>query len=415
MGTVASVEDFREIARKRLPHMLFEYVDGGSYAEETLRRNRDALMSFPLRQRVLVDMSSLQLATQLFGQTLSMPLILAPVGFAGMYARRGEVQAARASQSHDLPFCLSSLSICDYGEVARGAGTPPWFQCYVIRDRRYMAKLLDRVWDAGARVLVLTVDLPTPAARYRDARSGFSDTGPKAFLRQAVAGLSHPKWLWDVYLRGRPHEFANFAPVLQGGERSLGDYWKWVRENFDASVTWTDLEELRARWKGQIVIKGILDIEDARRSAAIGVDGIVVSNHGGRQLDGVRSGTELLPEIVAAVGDDVTVLVDGGIRSGLDLLRVLALGAKGCLIGRPWIWALAAQGQRGVETVLDIFRQELRVAMMLTGCADVRKAGPQLLDRVTAMGGARDTSTHSRDRASPNGIFSQLEHEERIS
>jgi L-lactate dehydrogenase (cytochrome) len=401
MGAPASVEDFRDVARKRLPHMLFEYVDAGSYREETLRRNRDALTSLMLRQRVLVNGSNLSFETSFLGQSLNMPLILAPVGFAGMYARRGEVQAARAARSRGLPFCLSSVSICGYEEVARDAGVPPWFQCYVIRDRAYMASLLGRVWNMGARVLVLTVDLPTPGARYRDARSGFMDTGPKAFLRQVTQGLSHPKWLWDVYLRGRPHEFANFAAVLKGTEWSLGGYRKWIGENFDTSVTWSDLEELRTRWKGQIVVKGILDIEDARRAAAIGVDGIVVSNHGGRQLDSVRSGVELLPEIVATVGNDVTVLVDGGIRTGLDLLRVLALGAKGCLIGRPWIWGLSAEGQRGVETVLDIIRQELRVAMILTGCADVREAGPQLLDRVATMGGALGTSTQSHDYASP--------------
>lgn len=383
MTLPASVGDYRALARKRLPHMLFEYLDGGSYAEETLRRNRDALTRLPLRQRVLVDTSQLNMATQLFGQRLDMPVVLAPVGFAGMFARRGEVPAARAAQARNVPFCLSSLSICGYEEVAAGAGEPPWFQCYMIRDRAYMANLLDRVWVAGARVLVLTVDLPTPSSRYREARSGFSRTGPRAFVRQAIEGLRHPRWLWDVYLRGGPHEFANFAPVITGSKRTLGDYWQWVRENFDASVTWADLDELRSRWEGKIVIKGILDADDARRAAAIGVDGIVVSNHGGRQLDGVRSAAELLPEIAAAVGDRTEILVDGGIRSGLDVLRVLALGAKACLIGRPWIWGLAAQGQPGVEAVLAIIRQELRVAMMLTGCVDVGLAGPHLLDCAT--------------------------------
>lgn len=381
MARIASVEDFREHARRRLPHMLFEYIDGGSYAERTLRRNVGAMDALALRQRVLKDSSQLEFGVRLFDQDLAMPLILAPIGFAGMFARRGEIQAARAAAAHGVPFSLSSLSICDYAEVARGVGVPPWFQCYVIRDRGYMEALLDRVWDGGARVLLLTVDLPTPAARYREVRSGFTDRGLRGLIRQAASGLRHPGWLWDVYLRGRPHVFGNFTPVMGAGQRSLGDYWSWVRENFDTSVNWADLEALRRRWKGKIIVKGILDAEDARIAASLGVDGVVVSNHGGRQLDGVRSAIEVLPEIVAAVGEQTSVLMDGGVRSGLDVLRGLALGARGCLIGRAWAFALAARGGGGVTAMLDMLKAELRVAMMLTGCTDLRDATPALIDR----------------------------------
>jgi L-lactate dehydrogenase (cytochrome) len=376
----ASVADFRELARRRLPKVLFEYIDGGSYAEVTLRRNVADLESLALRQRVMKDMSGLDTAIETLGQKLSMPVALAPVGMAGMYGRRGEVQAARAAAAAGLPFCLSSVGICSVEEVAR-TGVAPWFQLYVLKDRGYMRELVSRARAAGCPVLVLTVDLPVPGARYRDVRSGFRGlTGLRALLNQAKDGITHPRWLWDVWLHGRPHTLGSVTGALGGGG-TVGDFLTWIATNFDRSVTWKDLEWVRAEWNGPIVIKGVLDPEDAREALRMGVQGIVVSNHGGRQLDGVRSSISALPPIVDAVGADLEVYLDGGVRSGLDVLKALALGAKACLIGRAWAYALGAGGKAGVTRVLDTIRAELEVAMILTGCQSIRDSGRELLDR----------------------------------
>ncbi len=375
----ASVADFRELARRRLPRMLFEYIDGGSYGEVTLQRNIRDFEELSLRQLVMRDMSDLSFSTQLLGQHLEMPLLLAPVGMAGMYARRGEVQAASAAHGAGIPFCLSTVGICSVEEVARGA-TPPWFQLYILKDRGYMRELLRRARAAGSPVLVLTVDLPIPGARYRDVRSGFRGlTGMAAWLNQARDGLTHPHWLWDVWLQGRPHTLGNVSGALGPGG-SVGDFLTWIAKNFDRSITWQDFDWIRAEWDGPIVIKGVLDCADAREALRIGAQGIVVSNHGGRQLDGVRSSISALPPIVDAVGADLEILIDSGVRSGLDILKALALGAKACLIGRPWAYALGAGGEAGVAKMLATLRAELEVAMVLTGCNSVRSAGRELLD-----------------------------------
>lgn len=378
----ASVTDYRELARRRLPRLLFDYIDGGSYAEATLRRNVEDFEDLALRQRVLRDVSKISLSTELFGQAFSMPVMLAPVGMAGMYARRGEVQAAKAAKAAGVPMCLSTVSVCDLDEVVAGAGTPPWFQLYMIRDRGYMAELLARAKGLGCPVLVFTVDLPVPGARYRDMRTGLfgGQASLTTGLRRALDGITHPDWLLDVQLGGKPHVFGNLSAAIPEA-KGMAEFWPWVTKNFDPSLTWADLDWIRTHWDGPIVIKGILDPDDARQAVKAGADGIVVSNHGGRQLDGVLSGVRALPPIADAVGDDLTILMDGGIRSGLDVVKALALGAKACLIGRPWAWALGARGEAGVAHVLQILRQEMHMAMALTGCTDVRQADRDLLVR----------------------------------
>lgn len=369
--TAASAIDYRELARRRLPPFLFEYIDGGSYAEVTLKRNVADLEAIALRQRVLNDVSTIDLATTLFGQRLALPVGLAPIGLAGMNARRGEVQAARAAEAAGVPFCLSTVSACPLDEVAAGTTKPFWFQLYMIRDRGFMRELLEKARALGCSALVFTVDMPVPGSRYRDYHSGLAGApGLGGALRRAWQGATHPRWAWDVGLNGRPHQLGNVAPVL-GPNTGLEDFFAWMRNNFDPSVSWRDLDFIRQTWDGPLIIKGILDVEDAKATAAIGADGIVVSNHGGRQLDGVLSSARALPPIADAVRDRLAVLADGGIRSGLDVVRMLALGADAVLLGRAWVYALSAAGQAGVAHVLRQVEAEMRVAMALTGCTDI--------------------------------------------
>jgi L-lactate dehydrogenase (cytochrome) len=367
----ASALDYRELARHRLPSFLFEYIDGGSYAEVTLKRNVADLEAIALRQRVLNDVSAIDLTTTIFGQTLSLPVGLAPIGLAGMNARRGEVQAARAAEAAGVPFCLSTVSACPLDEVAAGTSKPFWFQLYMIRDRGFMRELLEKARELGCSALVFTVDMPVPGSRYRDYHSGLAGApGLRGALRRTWQAATHPRWAWDVGVNGRPHQLGNVAPVL-GKNTGLEDFLGWMRNNFDPTVSWRDLDFVRQTWGGPLIIKGILDVEDAKAAAAIGADGIVVSNHGGRQLDGVLSSARALPPIADAVRDRLTVLADGGIRSGLDVVRMLALGADGVLLGRAWAYALAAAGQEGVAHVLRLIDAEMRVAMALTGCTNV--------------------------------------------
>lgn len=375
----ASALDYRELARRRLPHFLFEYLDGGSYAEVTLRRNVTDLEAVALRQRVLRDVSQIDLSTELFGQRLAMPLALAPIGLAGLTARRGEVQAARAAEAAGVPFTLSTVSACAIDEVRRGTGRPFWFQLYLIRDRSFMRDLLAQAVEAGCTTLMITVDMPVAGSRYRDYHSGLNaPPGLKAILRRKWQVVCRPRWAWDVGVMGRPISLGNVAPVLQG-RPGVEDFWDWMRDNFDPSVNWRDLDFLRSEWKGPLIIKGILDPEDAREAAALGADGIVVSNHGGRQLDGVLSTTRALPPIADAVGDRLTVLADGGIRSGLDVVRMLALGASGVLLGRTWVYALAGGGQHGVAHALRLIEAEMRIAMALTGVTRIDQINRDIL------------------------------------
>ncbi len=377
----ASVSDFREMARRRLPNIFFEYIDGGSYAEVTLGRNVADMEAISLRQRVMRDMTKLDTSIETLGQHFRMPVGLAPVGMAGMYAHRGEVQASRAATAAGLPFCLSTVGVCSIEEVA-ATGTPPWFQLYMLKDRGYMAELVARAKAAGSPVLVFTVDLPTPGARYRDTRSGFTGASPmRSALTQLRDGVTHPAWTWDLFVRGRPHTLGSVTGAVSDSRR-VTDFLSWVGRNFDRSVTWKDIDWVRQIWDGPIVIKGILDPADARDATKAGAQGLIVSNHGGRQLDGVLSSVVALPRIVDAVGGDLEVYMDGGIRSGLDVLKAMALGAKACFVGRPWAWALGAGGEKQVARMLEIISAELAVAMVLTGCKSVRDAGPDLLDRL---------------------------------
>lgn len=363
----AATTDYRELARRRLPRFLFEYIDGGAYAEVTLRRNVTDLEQVALRQRVMRNVSQADLSTTLFGQRLAMPLALGPIGLGGLCARRGEVQAARAAQAAGVPFCLSTVAACPIDEVARGVAQPFWFQLYMIRDRAFMRDLLAKARDARCSALVFTVDMPVPGSRYRDVRSGLAGApGLGGALWRLSQALVRPRWAWEVGVRGRPHALGNVAPVL-GQDTGLDDYFAWMRNNFDPTVTWADLEWVRSQWQGPLIVKGILDAEDAREAVAHGADGLIVSNHGGRQLDGVPSTARALPAIADAVGDRTTVLADGGVRSGLDVVRLLALGARGVLLGRAWAFALAGGGEAGVAHVLRLIEAEMRVAMALTG------------------------------------------------
>lgn len=360
---IASSHDFERAAKRRVPRFLFDYAEGGAYDEVTLGRNVSDLASVTLRQRVLKDVAKVDLSTTLFGREMALPVALGPVGISGMYARRGEVQAARAAKAAGIPTCLSTVSICPLEEVAQAAD-PFWFQLYVIRDRGFMKDLIARAKEAGAEAMVFTVDMPIPGARYRSEHSGMA--GPNARLRQILQAMGKPRWAWDVGLMGRPHTLGNLLPVL-GKDSGLSDYMGWLGKNFDPTIQWKDLDWIRAEWDRPLIIKGILDPEDAREAAAIGADGIVVSNHGGRQLDGVLSSARALPPIADAVGDKLTVLADGGIRTGLDVVRMLALGADGVLLGRAWVYALAAQGEAGVTKLLALIAREMKVAMTLTG------------------------------------------------
>jgi L-lactate dehydrogenase (cytochrome) len=310
---ISSTLDFREAARRRLPPFLFHYADGGAYAEETLRRNVSDLSDIALRQRVLRNMEDITLSTSLFGAAMPLPVVLGPIGIGGMFRRRGEIQAARAAHRAGLPFTLSTVSICSLTEVTKAAPGPNWFQLYVIRDRAFMRDLLATAREQSAKALVFTVDMPVPGARYRDAHSGMS--GPYAPARRVMQAVTHPRWAWDVGLNGRPHRLGNLEPVL-GKASGLNDYIGWLGSNFDPSIAWQDLDWIRSEWDGPLIIKGILDPEDAREAAAIGADGIVVSNHGGRQLDGVLSSARALPAIADAVRDRLTVLADPGSARG---------------------------------------------------------------------------------------------------
>ncbi|MHA2796797.1 FMN-dependent L-lactate dehydrogenase LldD [Vibrio harveyi] len=365
---ISASTDYRAAAKAKLPPFLFHYIDGGSYDERTLKRNTDDLGDVALRQRVLRDMSDLSLETEIFGEKLAMPIALAPVGLTGMYARRGEVQAAKAAEKKGIPFTMSTVSVCPIEEVAPAIERPMWFQLYVLKDRGFMKNVLERAKAAGVTTLVFTVDMPVPGARYRDMHSGMS--GPNAAMRRVFQAMRHPSWALDVGVLGKPHDLGNIS-TYRGEPTKLEDYIGWLGANFDPSISWKDLEWIRDFWDGPMVIKGILDEEDAKDAVRFGADGIVVSNHGGRQLDGVLSTAKALPSIADAVKGDLKIFVDSGIRTGLDVVRMLALGADCTLLGRSFVYALAAQGGAGVKNLLDLYDKEMRVAMTLTGAKTI--------------------------------------------
>lgn len=375
----ATMQDYRELARRRLPRSLFDYYDGGSGRERTLAANASDWDAVKLRQRVLVDVDQIDTASTLGGENCAMPLALAPIGLGGMANRRGEIQAVRAADSSQVPFTLSTVGICGLDEVAGAAAKPFWFQLYMIRDRGVVEAVIDRAWAAGCRTLVYTVDLPMPGPRHRDTRNGAGVPGLRAKLLKIGQALGRPGWLWNVALRGRPMSLGTMNPHVPAAS-DPDSFRKWIDTQFDPTVTWGDIEWLRNKWKGRLVLKGIFDPADAQRAVDAGADGMVVSNHGGRQLDGVASTARKLPEIVATVDRRIEVLVDGGINGGIDIYRALALGADGAMIGRAWVWALAAGGQAGVQNLLAGYRDELRLAMALTGVTRIADIGPHCLD-----------------------------------
>jgi len=370
----ANVSDYRALAKARLPHFLFEYLDGGSYDEVTLRRNVEDLQSVALRQRVLRDVSDIDLSAELFGTRWSMPVGLGPVGLAGLYARRGEVQAARAAAAANVPMALSTVGGCSLREVA-ASGHVPWYQLYFVKDRGFVASMIETAKKVGCGALILTVDLAVPGSRYRDSRAAGSG------MKRMGQLLARPEWLWDVGIRGRPISLGNLEPIV-GRSAPLSDFQAWIHANFDPSVSWKDVEWVRSQWSGPLIIKGILDPDDARAAAESGAAAIVVSNHGGRQLDGTSSTARALPQVANAIaGRRLPVLVDGGVRSGLDVVRMLALGADFVLLGRAWAYALAARGGAGVAHALKLIDAEMRVAMALTGCTRIDEINEDILER----------------------------------
>ncbi|EPY7094744.1 FMN-dependent L-lactate dehydrogenase LldD [Klebsiella pneumoniae] len=376
---VSAPSDYREAARRRLPRFLFDYIDGGAVAENTMNANAAELASVALRQRVLCGAGEPTLATTILDDAWAMPVALGPVGATGMYARRGEVQAARAASRAGIPYTLSTVSVCSIEEVASHASGALWSQLYVLKDRGYMRNALERAWAAGMKTLVFTVDMPIPGSRYRDNRSGMS--GPHATLRQYLQACTHPRWAMNVGLAGRPLSFGNIE-AYTGHKMTMDDYMGFISNNFDPSIAWHDLEWIRDSWQGKLIIKGILDADDARNAVRLGADGIVVSNHGGRQLDGAIPTARALPWVVDAVGDDLTVLADSGVRSGVDVIRLLALGAKGVLLGRAYIYALAAAGEAGVAHLLRLFAEDMKVTMTLTGATSPSAISLDCLDRL---------------------------------
>jgi L-lactate dehydrogenase (cytochrome) len=375
----ATSADYREQARRRLPRFLFDYVDGGAGEERTLAANTADWAAVRLRQRVLVNVDGIDTAAPIAGTRWTMPLALAPLGLAGLLTQRGECQAVRAANAAGIAFTLSTMGICALDEVANAGSAPFWFQLYWLRDRGIVEALLGRAWDAGCRTLVFTVDLPRPGMRHRDTRNGMVQAGAQARLLKLSQLLARPDWVWRVALRGKPLVFGNLHAHVPAA-RDLDGFRAFIETQFDPGVTWADLDWLRARWQGRILIKGILDVDDARAAVRAGAEGIVVSNHGGRQLDGATSTARRLPAIVDAVGSQTEVLVDGGLRSGVDLFRALALGARGALVGRPWAWALAGGGQAGLCNLLATWQQELAISMALAGVTRIADIGRQHLD-----------------------------------
>lgn len=370
--------DYRRLAEKRLPRFLFDYIDGGANDETTLARNVNDFRNIQVKQQVLRDVSRIDTSTTLMGEHVAMPVILAPVGMAGMYARRGELQAVRAANVANVPFTLSTVGICPIDEVREASGKPFWFQLYMIKNRAAVQALLEKAMQSGCTTLVFTVDLPMPGLRHRDTRNGMFDKSFRGSIARAWQLATRPGWIYDVGVRGKPHTFGNYAEFVPD-PTNLDSYKSWIDGNFDRSVTWKDIEWVRGIWKGKILIKGILEADDAKKAVGI-ADGVIVSNHGARQLDGVASSISKLPSVVEAVGDRLEVYMDGGVRGGLDVFRALALGARGVMIGRPWAWALAGGGESGVTNLLDTFKRELEVAMALSGATRISEIRRELID-----------------------------------
>lgn len=376
MRIINSIADLRDLARRRVPHAIFEYADRGSYDEVTFARNRRDLAALEFRQRVMVDVSQQQLTTTILGEKWSIPVAIGPTGLTGLFHGNGEMLGARAAEAYGVPFCLSTMSICSIEDVRDAVKKPFWFQLYLMRDRGFNAELIERAKAAQCSALMLTVDMPIQGLRRRDAKNGLS-IPPRLTARNLWEVALRPSWALKVLL-GKRRTFGNLAGRMNdtGGLTTLS---QWIGSQFDPTVTWKDIEWVRSRWPGKLIIKGILDAEDARIACDNGTDALVVSNHGGRQLDGGPSTISVLPEVSDAVGGRCEVLFDGGVQSGQDVLKALALGARGCLIGKAFLYALAAQGERGVTTALDILSRELQVSLALTGTNDVENVNRNIL------------------------------------
>ena len=376
MKTITCIEDLRALSRRKVPKAFFDYLDSGSYNEETLRANRADLETIKLRQRVMVDVSERSLATTIIGQRVSAPFALAPIGLCGMQHGDGEILSAQAAEEAGVPFTLSTMSICSIEQVAEATSRPFWFQLYVIRDREFSRDILARAAAAKCNALVLTVDLQVLGQRHRDIRNGMT-VPPEMRLSNIIEIARKPRWALSI-LRSKSKTFGNLAGHLEGME-DVTSLAQWTNNQFDPALNWKDVEWIKKVWPGKLIIKGILDVEDAKTAVKLGADAVVVSNHGGRQLDGAPSSISALPEIAQAVGSDTEVLFDGGIRTGADLLRALALGARACLIGRAYVYGLGAGGKTGVAKAIDILQKELSVAMALTGTTRVADIGTQVL------------------------------------
>jgi L-lactate dehydrogenase (cytochrome) len=375
MTVINSIADLRELARRRVPRAVFEYADRGSYDEITLRRNRSDLDALQFRQRVMIDQSRMSLATTVLGEPWVMPVGIAPTGLTGLFHRNGEICGARAAQAFGVPFALSTMSICSIEDVAGAVGKPFWFQLYLMKDRGFNAELIARAQAAGCSALILTLDLTIQGLRRRDAKNGLS-VPPRLSVRSAVDIARHPGWALGM-LTAKRRSFGNLAGLKQAD--SVMTLSQWIGTQFDRSITWRDLDWVRERWPGKLIVKGIMDARDARLAAEHGVDAMVVSNHGGRQLDSAPSTIAMLPEVIDATAGRCEVLFDGGVQSGQDVLKALALGARACLIGKSFLYALAACGEAGVAQALEILRAELEVSMALAGLTDVQRASPELL------------------------------------
>lgn len=371
--------DYRRLAEKRLPRFLFDYIDGAAGEELSMNRNVEAFRSVQLCQRVMRDVSDIRTETTLSGQAAAMPVVLGPVALAGMYRRRGEAQAARAAVASGVPFTTSTMGICSPEEVQEAAGGASWFQLYMLRDRQVVESLLERVRDCGVQTLVFTVDLPMLGKRYRDDHNGMMAGGIRGKAAKALQLATRPRWLLDVGLRGKPHDFGSLRGVIRG-MNDLDGFKAFIDSQFDPSVTWEDIAWLRERWPRKLLIKGVMSAGDARAAIDTGAEGVVVSNHGGRQLDGVSSSLSKLPEVAMAVGERAEVYLDSGVRSGTDVVRALCLGADGVMLGRAWAWALAARGEAGVRSLLDVMQNEIANAMALMGVRRVNELNRDLVE-----------------------------------
>jgi L-lactate dehydrogenase (cytochrome) len=364
MRPITCIEDLRQLSRRRIPKMFFDYAEAGSYSEETLRANRADMERIKLRQRVLVDVSQRDLSTTIVGEPVPLPLGLGPVALTGMQHRDGEIAACRAAQAAGLPFCLSTMSICSIEDVASSVDKPFWFQLYVMKDRGFVKSLIERAAAAKCSALVLTIDLQVLGQRHCDVKNGLS-VPPAIRLKNVLDIATRPAWVWGM-LTGKRKTFGNLAGYTPS-EANVASLASWIATQFDPALSWKDVEWVKSLWPGKLIIKGVLDVEDARLAARTGADAIVVSNHGGRQLDGAPSSISALPKVADAVGSEIEVMFDGGIRTGQDLMRALALGARSCLIGRAYIFGVGAAGQAGVAKAIDVLKSELDVTMALCG------------------------------------------------